>query len=53
MTIRLHDSVRINDEEQGAYTVKCSPHSVAGNNGISRSRRVMGQINVVDVQLKQ
>ena len=51
MTIRLHDSVRINDEEQGAYTVKCSPHSVAGNNGISRSRRVMGQINVVEAMI--
>ena len=27
--------------------IKCSPHSIAGQNGLSRSRRVMGQINIV------
>ena len=47
MTIKLHDSMVINDEAIEQYKVRCSPYSVEGNKGISRSRRVMGQINVV------
>ena len=51
MTIRLHDSISINDPIQGEYKIKCSPHSVVGLKGISRSRREMGQINIVGAKV--
>ena len=51
MTIRLHDSIIINDHLNGTYKVKCSPYSVIGSKGISRSRRNMGQINIVEANV--
>ena len=51
MNISLHDSVRINDPVQGSYLVKCSPYSDGGERLTSRSRRVMGQVNVVEAKV--
>ena len=47
ITIRLYDSFNVNDKIRGFYKIKCSPHNISGQNGLSRSRRVMEQINIV------
>ena len=53
ITIRLHDSFNVNDKFRGFYKIKCSPHNISGQNGLSRSRRVMEQINIVDASVRE